>query len=193
MPDLSLTRPKPALPSREPSSGWRRLLPNLVLFQIGWFAAVLGAANGLAGLGPLVIACVVGFHLYRATDPKHETGLMLAVLLVGLVFESLLALTDWVAYPGHDAALAPLWMVALWANFATTLNLALRQFRARAWALALLGLIGGPLAYWAGANLGAMIWLNSQAVLVFIALGWAALLPVLGRIALTFDGYRHGI
>lgn len=193
MPDLFLISSRSATSSPAASMGWRLLLPNLVLFQIGWFAAALGAANGVDWLGPLVIASVVAFHLYRAPDLKRETGLMLLVVLVGLIFESLLALTGWVAYPGHDAVFAPLWMVALWANFATTLNLALRNLRTRAWLLGLLGLFGGPLAYWAGANLGAMTWLSVWPTLLFIGLGWAALLPVLGRLALLVDGYRHGI
>jgi hypothetical protein len=101
-------------------------------------------------------------------------------------------LTGWVAYPGPESFLAPLWMIALWANFAATLNVALRSLRTRAWLLAALGGIGGPLAYWGGANLGAMQWLETAPVLIYLALGWAVVTPILGRLALKLDGYCHG-
>jgi len=192
--DLLLPMPenKPAAPPRAATSGWRLLVPNLLLFQAGWFAAVLGAANGMAWLGPVVIAAILAFHLYRASERASEAGLILAGLLVGLVFESLLAFTGWVAYPGHESFIAPLWMIALWANFAATLNVALRSLRSRTWLLAALGGIGGPLAYWGGASLGAMQWLETALVLAWLALGWAALTPLMGRLALKLDGYRHG-
>ena len=178
---------------RPVSPDWRLLAPNLLLFQAGWFAAVLGAANGMPWLGHLVIAAILAFHLYRAVDPAKEAGLILGVLLVGLVFESMLAASGWVAYTDHAAATPPLWMIMLWANFAATLNVALRSLRNRSWQLALLGLVGGPLAYWGGTGLGAMKWLEPEAVLLYLALGWAVLTPLLGRLALRFDGYRHGL
>lgn len=192
--DLMLPMPeqKPVAPSRAAPAGWRLLVPNLVLFQAGWFASVLGAANGMAWLGPVVITFILAFHLYRASERAREAGLILAVLLVGLVFESVLALSGWIDYPGHESAIAPLWMIALWANFAATLNVALRSLRSRTWLLAALGGIGGPLAYWGGANLGAMQWLETAPVLIYLALGWAIVTPILGRLALKLDGYRHG-
>ena len=192
--NLLLPRPeqKPVAPPTA-SAGWRLLLPNLLLFQAGWFAAVLGAANGMAWLGPLAIAFILAFHIYRAGDRTREGLLILAVLLVGLAFETLLAFSGWVAYPGHESWIAPLWMIALWGNFAATLNVALRSLRSRAWLLAALGLVGGPLAYWAGAGLGAMAWLQTWQVLLYLALGWALLTPLMGRLALNFDGYRHGL
>lgn len=192
--DLMLPMPeqKPATPSRVAPTGLRLLVPNLVLFQAGWFAAVLGAANGMSWLGPLAIGFILAFHLYRASERSREGLLILAILLVGFVFESLLAFSGWVAYPGHESWIAPLWMIALWGNFATTLNVALRSLRSRTWLLALLGMVGGPLAYWGGASLGAMTWLEPWPVLAYLALGWAFLTPLLGRLARNFDGYRHG-
>jgi hypothetical protein len=189
---LPMPEQKPTAPSRALPTGWRLLAPNLLLFQAGWFAAVLGAANGMAWLGPAVITAILAFHLYRASERAMEAGLVLCVLLVGLAFESLLAFSGWVAYPGHESSIAPLWMVALWANFAATLNVALRSLRSRAWLLAALGLVGGPLAYWGGASLGAMTWLQVWPVLMSLALGWAILTPLLGRLAMFLDGYRHG-
>ncbi len=192
--DLPMPTPehKAAAPHRDAPPGWRLLAPNLMLFQVGWFAAVLGADNGFEWLGPVVISFVLMIHLARAKQPGKEAALIALALTIGLAFESVLAASAWVAYPGHPSTLAPLWMVALWANFATTLNVALRNLRTRTWLLVLLGGIGGPLAYWGGANLGTIQWLESVPVLIYLALGWAVLTPILAQIALKLDGYQHG-
>ena len=83
------------------------------------------------------------------------------------------------------AALPPPWMVALWANFATTLNLSLAGLQSRPWLTALLGLVGGPLAYWGGAKLGAMTFVAPLPALIALALGWAVLTPLLLALAAT--------
>jgi hypothetical protein len=87
------------------------------------------------------------------------------------------------------AGVFPLWMVALWAAFATTFNISLRSLRDRPGIVALLSLAGAPLAYAAGARLGAFAWQDATAALAVIALGWALLLPALLAVARRFDGY----
>ena len=51
---------------------------------------------------------------------------------------------------------APYWMVALWGAFATTLNHSLRWLTRRPVFAALFGAVGGPIAYSAGVQLGAL-------------------------------------
>ncbi len=178
----------------KPSPSWlRRNAPNLLRFQLGWFASVLGAAQGLAWLGPIVIAMNLFFHWRGAAYPGQESRLIVLALLIGLLFETPPALLGWVSYADHTAALPPLWMIALWANFASTLNVSLRGLRHHAALLALLGLIGGPAAYWGGVGLGAMSWTQPWPVLIYLALGWAVLAPLLARLALRLDGYRHAV
>jgi hypothetical protein len=175
-----------------PSSSWlRRNAPNMLRFQLGWFASVLGAAQGLAWLGPVVIAVILFFHLRAARHAGQEALLLSLTLFIGLLFETPPALLGWVGYTGHTAILPPLWMIALWVCFATTLNVSLRGLREHTALLALFGLIGGPVAYWGGVNLGAMHWLQAMPELIYLALGWAVLTPLLGRLALRLDGYRH--
>ncbi len=76
-------------------------------------------------------------------------------------------------------------MIALWANFATTLNLSLAGLQTRPWLAALLGLVCGPLAYWGGAGLGAMTFITPLPALITLALGWALLTPLLLALAAT--------
>jgi hypothetical protein len=73
--------------------------------------------------------------------------------------------------------------------FATTLNVSLRWLRGRPLLGALLGAVGGPLAYLAGAKLGGIELLEPALALSALAAGWALLLPLLQRLATELDGF----
>lgn len=171
----------------------RRLaLPiNLLLFQAGWFACVLGAAMQVPWAGALVALFAIGWHLARAKHPKAESFLVLLVVLVGMVFETLLVQMGWIRFDSGVFApgLAPYWMGILWAMFATTLNVSLRWLRPRLGLAAVLGAIGGPLSYYAGAQMGALAFVNVELALTAVALGWAFLTPLLLVLARRLDGY----
>ena len=86
---------------------------------------------------------------------------------------STLAITGQVHFASAwPAGLAPYWMLSLWIVFATTLNHSLRWLMNRPVAAALAGAIGGPLAYLAGAKLGALSIVTPAVTLPFIALLW---------------------
>jgi hypothetical protein len=169
------------------------LLMNALLFQVAWFGAVLGAARGLPWLGVIAVAAVVAWHLARARQPAREIGLVALALATGAVFETLLVQAGLLRFDGGAllAGTAPVWMVALWANFATTLNVSLRALRTRLLAAALLGAIGAPLAYFAGQKLGAVQFPQPGPALAAIAAGWAVLTPVLFLAARRFDGFAR--
>ncbi|MDH4175573.1 MAG: DUF2878 domain-containing protein [Betaproteobacteria bacterium] len=164
---------------------------NIVLFQVGWFACVLGAAHGYAWAGALAALAIVAWHVARASDPRREAALVAFAAALGVVFESLLVQSGWIRFGAGVLVegAATYWMVALWALFATTLNVSLRALRAHAWLAALLGTVGGPLAYYAGARLGALEFVATGAGLAAIGAGWAVLTPLLLRAALRLDGY----
>jgi hypothetical protein len=168
------------------------LAVNVLLFQLGWFACVLGAAYGQPWLGVGVAALVVGWHLARAAHPRRELALVSAAVLIGAVFETLLARSGWLLFDPRGmllAGTAPVWMVALWALFATTLNVAMRALRSRLVLAALFGAVGAPLAYWGGARLGALELVAAGAALAAIGIGWALLTPLLFSAARRLDGY----
>ena len=161
------------------------VLVNVLAFQAGWWAVVLSAAQGRAAVGLLVVGLVLGWHLARVRPGRAEAALIAGAACIGLVFDSLLLATGWVEFAGGAlfGVLAPLWMVALWANFAATLNVSLRALRARPWLAALLGGLGGPLAYWGGAGPGAMSLVEPLPALLVLAAGWAVLTPLFFRMA----------
>jgi len=169
------------------------LAVNIVLFQAACFTSVIGAAHGRVWLGLLAIAVAVAWHLARAPQPLRELGLLAIATAIGLVFETMMLNAGLTRYSsGATLGLAPLWMVAMWMLFATTLNVALRGLRERTWLAALLGAIGGPLAYFGGERLGALQFVDPRALsLLAIALGWALLAPVLLRVAARLDGYSR--
>jgi hypothetical protein len=166
---------------------------NALLFQAGWFACVLGAAQGLPWIGAIIAVLVIGWHLSRAADPRREVALIAAAGVLGLVFETLLVQSGWVRFDSGMlvAGVAPYWMVALWAIFATTLNVSLRVLRSRLGLAAALGAVGGPAAYYGGAQLGALELATAGAALMTIAAGWAVFVPALLGAARHLDGYTR--
>lgn len=161
------------------------MLVNLIGFQIGWFACVLGAAYGYPLLGPLVALPVLGLHLLRQTDRATEITLILAATVIGSIYDQTLLSLGLVGYNTGiwNAAWLPIWMITLWVLFATTLNVSLKWMHGSYALASLLGFIGGPLAYWGGEKLGAMQWLQPLELLIALAVGWSILMPILVRLA----------
>ena len=160
---------------------------NLVLFKLGWVACVMLAAAGQPVMAMLVVAAVVMAHLATVPVKSKESMLLVSAAVIGMAWESLLVRFGIVSYPGYTdaAALAPYWIVAMWVLFATTINHGLRWIK-RSWIVAsAAGLIGGPLAFFSGAQLGAVEFSNTLLALVSIGVGWAVLLPTLALVADT--------
>lgn len=168
-----------------------RIAANVLLYQAGWAACILGAARDMPWVAALAAAFVVGWHLAMAAWPLRELGLVALAAAAGAAFETLLVQSGWVRYAAATplAWAAPLWMLALWAIFATTLNVSLRALRGRPALAALLGAVGAPLAYAAGARLGALELVATGAALAAIAAGWALLTPLLVGAARRLDGF----
>ena len=166
------------------------LLVNFVAFQIGWFAAVLGAANGVPWAGPLVIAVVIALHLATVRRPSAELTLILLCGLIGAVMDSVLVALGLVTYPAGLIwpNTAPYWIVAMWMLFATTLNISLGWLKPRKLVGAVFGLVGGPLAYYTGFKLGGIQFGNFELAMAALALGWAAVVPLLLVLAERYNG-----
>lgn len=169
------------------------MLLNFILFQLSWFACVLGGAHGLPWAGPLVVAAFIAYQLTRAIRPADEIALLACAAAIGAVFDSLLVATGWLAYPSGQwhAALAPYWIVAMWVAFAATLNLSLRWLKGRMLLAGLFGALGGPLAYLAGAKLGGVVFVEQAAAIAALAVGWGLSMPLLTRLADRFDAWTE--
>lgn len=160
------------------------LLINFIGFQVGWFACVIGAAQGYTLLPVLCALSIVFFHLFRNTT-YVELYIIVVASVIGFVWETFLVNSGWLSYSvtGDSILVAPVWLVAMWALFATTINHSMAWLRSR-WVLAsLMGAVFGPLAFIAGENLGAVQFIDRHLALLALALGWALLMPLLLWIA----------
>lgn len=157
-----------------------RSLANVALFQIGWFSSVLGASRGSPLLGPVVVAVVLAIHL-RWYGTRREGLLLLASAALGTLAESGLAVCGLATFHADPAPawLCPPWIIALWANLGITLRHSLRWLEGHLVLASLLGALTGPLAYVAGARLGAISFPEPSFTLASLAALWALSLPLL--------------
>ena len=157
-------------------------LLNFVLFQVGWFSAVLSAAHDRPWLGVAVVLVLVALHLRLFAGP-HEARLVVASAVLGVAVDSGLKLSGLVHYAGATwpQALAPAWIVAMWANLAITLEHSLAWLGRGVRLPAILGAVAGPLAYRAAEALGA-VRLEGWPALAALAVLWGGSLTVLVRI-----------
>lgn len=163
-----------------------RSLLNVIGFQMVWNAAVGGAAQGWWWAGPLALAVFFALHMVFHRNWQDDARLMAIAAAMGLVVDSAWVQAGWMVF---DTAvpwpsLAPVWIVAMWMGFALTLNHSLAFLKGRPWLGAWLGLLGGPLAYWAAERGWAAVQIQPT-FHPYLALGlaWAMLTPALAALA----------
>jgi len=155
-----------------------------LLQQGAWWCAVLCAAHGAPGLAALAGAAVLVAHLLvRSEERVRVASTALAAALYGLATDTLLRASGLVSFAGAGVA-SPAWMVGLWAAFAAGLTASLRvTLRWPPLALAAAAALAGPLAYRAGAALGALAFPAGSVALLAVAAQWCLGVPLLARIA----------
>jgi len=168
------------------------LIARIVVFQVGWFAAVLGGAHDhvIAGCG--AVAVIVGFHIWQADVPFQELVLIAITTAIGTIWDSALMIMNVIQYPYGVivTGVAPAWIMAVWALFATAFNTSLTFFKRRYIYVSLFGAIGAPLSFLAGMRLGALQFPNQTKALIVIGIGWAIMMPILMRLAQRYNGYH---
>jgi hypothetical protein len=175
-------------PFLKEKSDTSRMLKNIVRvfgFQCVWFASILGAADGLFWLGPMAVLAWLCVSLMMSGAIQRELLLAIIAAGVGLCTDSaLLAAGIFVPSGLGEHLISPPWMVGLWVNLATILNTSLSWLKGRPVLATTIGAIGGPLAYYSGAQLGAAViaepLLQNLAV---IGIEWALALPLLVRLS----------
>ena len=164
-----------------------RLL-NFVAYQLAWFACVLGAAHHLASAGAAFAIAVTAVHLALRREAS-ELRLVACAAAIGFLVDSALVRAHFVEFSSTSLdGWAPFWMVSLWMAFATTLNHSLRWLTSRPWVATLSGAIGGPLAYLAGAKLGAMTLASPVPAMLLIAGLWAVAMGILSLLTVVRNG-----
>ena len=160
-------------------------LVNYALYQIGWFACVLGGASQRPWTGFLIAMILVGVHLAMSVERSLEVRLVVLATAVGAGVEIMLIAAGTYRFTSGTltAALPPPWLLAMWAQFATTFRFSLHRVITRPVPAALFGAAGGPIAFLAGERLGAVTLLPPVALgLLRLSLGWAIALVVFSAV-----------
>jgi hypothetical protein len=155
---------------------------NFVLYQLGWLAVVFGVASGRPGTGSAAALALLGLHFWLADDRLTHFKLSVIAAALGFVVDtSLIAAGVYRFASGHPLPqLPPPWIILMWMQFAALLPYCLSWLRGRYRLAALLGLIGGPLAFLAGERIGAVTFLPSRLThLTLLAIFWSGAMPTL--------------
>jgi hypothetical protein len=174
-------------------------LVNYTLYQIGWFACVLGAASQRPWTGCLIGMSLVGVHVALSVEPVLEVRLVVLTTAVGAAVEMIQIAAGTYRFTSGTVndALPPPWLLAMWAQFATTFRFSLRSVVTRPVLAALFGAAGGPIAFLAGERLGAVTLLPPLAQsLLRLSISWAIALVVFSAVVLRIApergaNYRH--
>ena len=158
-----------------------RKLLNIILFQAAWLTAVLGAARGNEWYGPLAVALVLSVHFILIDDRWGELKLLIVAGSLGFCFDTTLSATGVVIPKGHvlPHPFSQPWMISLWLNLSATFNVSLAWLKKRYLLASIFGAIGGVLAYYGGARLGATVALPDATGIIIISVGWGVVTPTL--------------
>jgi hypothetical protein len=155
-------------------------------FQGVWLVCAFGAARGHGTLGIVVALVFAAAMIAWSRKPARDALVVIASGVAGFHIETALVIAGLVRFaaPWPVEILAPAWIVALWMAFGATLPSITDKLGAhRKKIAAVLGAVAGPLAYVAGARLGAL-YLPGPATwsLVVLSVSWAAVMA--GLVAL---------
>ena len=164
----------------------RANLVNVALYEAGWVAAITLAARGNFAWAAMVPLALTAVHLALVRDPARELAVVAVAGLLGCAVDT--ALIALAAFAPHGSgvlpALPPLWLVALWVQLATLLRFALRWLAGKYLLAALLGAVGGPLAFLVGVRMGAAtLPLGPVHAITLLAPAWALVIPLLVALA----------
>lgn len=152
---------------------------NLVAFNLIWLASVIGRYELVWVVLPAVLA-YSAFLIISSTVKFHQVGLP---AFVGICTDVSLTQMGLFQFDSPSPML-PLWLIALWIAFATTLTQSLSILGRHKLIAGVLGAVFVPLNYIVGARLGAVSF-GYDLVLTYavLSLVWVLLLPLLFYLA----------
>jgi hypothetical protein len=158
----------------------RLKLVDVLVLQAGWFACVLGAARGVAWVGPAFVAVALAARCSRVASPGRDLLTAAAVAVPGVLADTAVAAAGVVAYgEGPRLGLLPLWIVALWPLFGVSFHSVLAWLHGRPALAAVMGALGGPPGYFAAERLGALSLPGSGPfTFAVLAVAWGVVMPL---------------
>ncbi|TDT41406.1 uncharacterized protein DUF2878 [Halospina denitrificans] len=169
-----------------------RSLANFILFQLGWCVAVLYPGT----LAALVLLGIVAVHLLLISAfPLRELRFIIMVTVLGSVLDVVHRTSGVLDFPGYVGAysegMIPLWLVMLWAVFATAVNHCL--YWMRNYRVILFGLppFAGAFAYYTAEQFGAIEIGHGLLGILAIAIGWGLVYPLMVRISIWLESIEE--
>ncbi|HEY7774066.1 MAG TPA: DUF2878 domain-containing protein [Marinagarivorans sp.] len=171
------------------------LIANALGFQAMWLIAVI-FGDSLTLVAVLLLVLINFFLLYIVYQARfswrNEVLTIAVCLAIGFFVEWVnLQLGVWSTSVSH--ALPPLWLLAIWVAFATSLHGSLAFLQDRLVLAAFAGLIFSPLSYFAGAKLSPNYALaDPYKSLVIVGVIWFFVMPLLAVLAAKISPLKVG-
>lgn len=142
-------------------------------FNLFWCLAVIGQDNYLSLL--LIITMITLCFSYR------QLPRILFAVACGVMLDY--GLTQVQVFQFTATQFIPLWLILLWCVFSAWWLWFIRQVKLSLPTVMLLGAFSGPFSYWAGKQLGAVIFVTSTPLtLLILSMLWALYLPLITSI-----------
>lgn len=146
-------------------------LANAILFQLGWFACVLGGnALALVWTVPYLIT-----HFTYISRLRGEWLFVIGLAALGITMDSLAMAAGLFSIPG--ALPFPIWLACLWVMIGTFIPHGLSWLAGKPVLAIAFGAVGGCLSYYAGIRLGLAQTDNLPLALTFWAIQWGIIIP----------------
>ncbi|WP_194435316.1 DUF2878 domain-containing protein [Vibrio fluminensis] len=147
----------------------KRLLIISTLFQMVWFAAVLGKESWQWAV-LLGVTCLI---LVTARREEFNWRIWLILTIIGVVLDSVNIKFGLIAF---ESAFIPIWLVALWGGFCWyALFLGKIVSHYPTWIVSIVGGLAGALSYLAGYKLGAVsLGFSLPVAIVLFFIQWLA-------------------
>lgn len=157
---------------------------NFVLFQLCWFINVMMPGQ----LSALITLAAVVLHLsWISQRVARELRFIAMAVFLGVSVDILWQNLGVLSFPENQGYYAegmiPVWLVAVWLTFATTVNHCLYWMRSWPRLTLLMAPFAGAFAYYSAAQIGALDIGHGIWGLLALALGWLFVFPTLQLIS----------
>jgi hypothetical protein len=157
---------------------------NYFGFSIVWICCASTPSLEMPLLAPITTLIFLFFHFSIIAYKRYqELQLIIFAIFLGIIVDSGLAIFNIVQYNGAiNQNLAPIWILCLWAGFASQVNYAMRYLRGKYLLIAFYGLLA-PLAYIAGEKINAVSIGTENINYAIIAITWSISFILLFRVS----------
>jgi hypothetical protein len=157
---------------------------NYFGFSIVWICCASTPSLEMPLLAPITTLIFLLFHFSIIAYKRYqELQLIIFAIFLGIIVDSGLAIFNIVQYNGAiNQNLAPIWILCLWAGFASQVNYAMRYLRGKYLLIAFYGLLA-PLAYIAGEKINAVSIGTENINYAIIAITWSISFILLFRVS----------